>query len=268
VAHDSYAGYSDPKVRVGSSDLKVVLKEHGSLHGIVTTSDGKPVESFAIQASNPATKDPRKQPKPQNFTAADGSFEYHGVPGGIYGDPRAQYFRGDRGRGVEEGESVDLRMVVLQVGGRVNGQVIDSVSKRPIEGASSITQGSSRFASRTDASTASGGPAASPIQTTGADGSFNFVGLKGGALSLRISHDGFVTRKVDDVNPDVAEKSQDLVVELDQGGEITGTVFDSEGKPRAGMSVYLIGPEATSTDAADRQRRKIPVQESTPEASP
>ncbi len=258
VAHDSFSTYTSEKIKVGSADLKIVLKEHGSLRGTVITSEGKVVESFSVQAQNPATKDPRKQPKSQTFTPPDGSFEYKGVPGGVY----TVYVRAPQYSAatladvkVEEGESVDLGQIILEVGGKVNGKVVDAVTKRPLEGARvQITQGSSRFL-RTDPSNTTGGPLPNPVQVTGADGGFAFVGLKGGALTLRVSLDGYVSRKVDDVNPDVADKSQGLVIEIDQGGEINGTVFDAEGKPKAGMPVYLMSEDASAnqTQQSDRE---------------
>jgi hypothetical protein len=256
VRHDNFALYSDSKARVGTKDMNIVMKEHGRIQGNVVTSDGKSVESFTVQAQNPNTKDPRKQPKSQTFTNADGGFEYKGVPGGNYTlYIRAPQFSATTVPNVKvvEGETLELGQIVLQSGGRVTGKVIDSASKRPVEGARvQITQGSSRFVS--GGAAPAGGLSPNPVQSTAADGSFAFAGLKGGALSLRILHDSYVSRKIDDVNPDVADKSQDLVIELDQGGEIIGSVLDQAGKPLAGMNVYLIGEDtsANQTQPTDK----------------
>lgn len=248
VTHENYVAWSDPKVRVGASDVQVVLKEMGSLHGIVVTSDGKPVEvSFTVQAQNPAMKDPRKQPKSQNFTSPDGSFDYKGVPAGTYSvqvkaPPFAVASIADVRVG--DGEAVDLGTIELQAGGRVFGKVVAADTRQPVEGVRvQIAQGSSRFMST---GTATGGSAPNPIQTTGADGTFAFNGLKSGNLSLRITHEGYLSRKLDDVNPDDSSKSQDLVIELEQGGEISGTVYDSNATARAGIDVYLIGEDAST----------------------
>ena len=145
---------------------------------------------------------------------------------------------------VGEGEAVDLGQVELPVGGVVFGQVLDASTSRPIPGARvQIVQGSNRFLR---ADTVTGGSAAnqSPLQTTDSDGRFKFTGLKSGTLSLKVSQSGYVSRNVDGVNPDLAEKSQDLLVELESGGEITGVVLDKSGKPRGGMAVYLISGDA------------------------
>ncbi|MBI4602943.1 MAG: carboxypeptidase regulatory-like domain-containing protein [Planctomycetes bacterium] len=255
VSHDSFVGYSNPKVRVGTSDLQVVLKELGILVGRVVTADGKPVEAFTVQAQSLSTKDPRKQPKPQTFSPADGAFEYRGVPGGVYSvQVRAPQYSATTlaDTNVPEGERVDLGDIVLNVGGIVTGTVVDSVSKAPVEGARvQIMQGSSRFLK---ADPTAGAGAANPVQTTGKDGTFSFSSMKGGAVTLRVTHPDYVARKVDDVNPDVAEKSQDLVIEMDQGGEITGIVLDADGKPRAGISVYLISSDTSANQTTQTDK--------------
>ena len=248
VSHESYSGYSSEKVRVGTADLQVVLNELGTLKGVVVTPDGQPVESFTVQPQSPNEgKDPKKRLKAQTFSPTDGSFEYHGVPGGVY----TVYIRSPQysavtlsGVKVGEGEAVDLGQVELPVGGVVFGQVVDASTSRPIPGARvQIVQGSNRFLR---ADTVTGGSAAnqSPLQTTDSDGRFKFTGLKSGTLSLKVSQSGYVSRNVDGVNPDLAEKSQDLLVELESGGEITGVVLDKSGKPRGGMAVYLISGDA------------------------
>ncbi|HVR75462.1 MAG TPA: carboxypeptidase-like regulatory domain-containing protein [Planctomycetota bacterium] len=247
VAHDNFARYSNAQVRVGTT-LEVVLKELGSLQGVVITADGNPIEAFTIQAQNPAsTRDPRKGPKSQTINSADGSFIYRGVPAGTFTVfvnaplysaatiPDVMVF---------EGQTVDLGAIVLQPGSIVTGSVIDASNQSPIAGARvQIVQGSSRFLKGGDAGANAGG---NPIQVTAADGTFRFTNLKSGNLSLKVSNDGYVTEKVDEVNPGVAQKSQDLVIALGRGGEVSGQVLGGDGRPRAGMPVYLIGSETGS----------------------
>lgn len=262
VSHPSYAGYSSENVRVGSSDLQVVLKELGGIRGVVVGPGGEAVDTFTVQAqSEAAQRDPRKAPKAQTFTptGGDGAFEYRGIASGVYTvNIRSPQFSAASipAVAVADGEVVDLGKIVLEAGGVVFGKVVDGASGLPIAGARvQITQGSSRFIRSAAANIA--GASTSPVQTTGADGGFRFTNLKGGSLSLRISQDGYVTSTVNDVNPDSAPSSQNLVLELSQGGEITGQVLGADGKARAGMTVYLMGedPGTNASTATDRDGR-------------
>ena len=59
---------------------------------------------------------------------------------------------------------------------------------------------------------------------TDAQGLFEFRNLKGGSVSLQITSKGYVTKRVDDLDPNVAEKSRDLRIVLEQGAEVTRRV--------------------------------------------
>jgi hypothetical protein len=92
--------------------------------------------------------------------------------------------------------------------------------------------------------------ASNPIQFTDATGRFRYGGLKGGNLTLRVTHQEYLSKELPNVNPDTARSSRGLVIPLETGGEIVGKVLDSAGKPRANVPVYLIGSDSASNQTA------------------
>lgn len=256
VTHSRFGGYSNEKVSVTESDLEIVLKELGRLRGVVLDPDGEAVISFAVDPQKPeGARGSRKRLKPQTFSPPDGAFEYTGVPDGIYTIAiRAPAYAAVTIPNVEitEGQTFDLGEVILKAGGLVNGTVIDSLNGEPLQGASvQVVQGSSRFMKDAGSQTGSN----DPLQKTDINGAFAFSRLKSGNLSLRISSPGYVTRKIENVNPDSAEAAQNLSIELDQSSEIRGVVLDIEGNAKVSMSVFLMGanPGGNQRTQTDRQ---------------
>jgi len=261
VTHENFGTYSDESVSAVASGLEIVLKEHARLRGVVFAPDGKTVPSFAVDPQEPEdSRHARKKLKPQTFSPPDGAFEYTGLPGGVYTiSIRSPEYAAVTipNVTVEEGQTLDLGAVTLVTGGIVNGVVVDSRNGAPLGGASvKIVQGSTRFMK--DENSPPGSYA--PQQETDNNGRFSFARLKGGNLSLRVSHPGYVTRRIPRVNPDSASAAQNLTLELDQSGEISGVVVDSTGKARVSMSVFLMGGgrrgknQRTQTDRQGRFR--------------
>jgi protocatechuate 3,4-dioxygenase beta subunit len=261
VSHGNFGGYSAEKVRVGQKNLAVVLKELGRIRGLVVNSEGAPVESFSVQPQAPEAKGKASRLKAETFSAKDGAFEYKGVPAGTYTvHVRSPQYSAANVANIQvaEGEVVDLQAVVLEVGGLVSGRVIDAATGNPLEGVRvQIVQGANRFVAPSPDTATGAATSGNPIQTTGTDGAFQFSGLKGGNLSLRFSHPEFVTLKRDDINPDIAERSKDLEIALEKGGEIVGQVVGGDGQARGGMPVYLIGgsPGRNQTQQTDSDGR-------------
>lgn len=256
VSHGSYGSFSDQKVAVGTTDLEVVLRGLAILTGTVIGADGTLIDSFVVQPQLAAAgTDVRKQLRSENFSSADGSFEYKGLQAGNYTvQVRAMGYATTTidAVGVNEGEVVDLGAIELQVGGVVDGTVVDALTQRAVPNARvQIVQGSSRFVAT---SAAGGVESSNPIQFTDSSGHFRFAGLKGGNLTLRVTHQDFVSRELPNVNPDAASSSQGLVISLETGGEVLGTVVDGRGQPRSNMPVYLIGSSASSNQTAKTDR--------------
>ena len=117
--------------------------------------------------------------------------------------------------------------------GRITGRVVRAGTNDPVANAKvRVAAGLSRFKDRSL-------PTSKPQQSTEASGAFVFTGLKDGPVTLEVSHAEFGTRRVEGVDTQVAEKSLDLLIELEQAGEISGVVQD----PRA---YGALGPDGVS----------------------
>ncbi|MEM7262676.1 MAG: carboxypeptidase-like regulatory domain-containing protein [Planctomycetota bacterium] len=240
VSHNEFATTELEAVKVGDETIEVSMNSLGRLIGEVVDPNGEPVISFAVHpqptGNSASARRARAYLKPKNFS--DGNFEYRGVPAGKYNiQVRSPLYSAATVAEVEvgEGEVIELPVIRLQEGGRVTGVVVAGANGAPVAGAKvKVVQGLSRFKERTS-------PTSKPIQTTGADGSFVFTGLKDGTLTLEVSHPDYGSTRVPGVNTQVAAKSIDLEVTLEQGGVINGVVVDDTGAPAANVWVYLRG---------------------------
>jgi protocatechuate 3,4-dioxygenase beta subunit len=263
VKHEDYDVYFNPRVRMSPNEFVVVLKTLGRIGGVVLDPSGNPLPSFTVQPQTLEQQvDPRKRPRAKTFSPSDGRFEYGGLHEGVY----TVYIRSPQysaatlqGVRVVAGEVADIGEVILQDGGLVTGRVVEAGTEIGIAGAQvRVTQGAG-FVSGAVGPGEDGGAGRS-VQVTAADGSFSFSGLKEGVLTLEVSHNDFVRQRMTGVDLKLVEKSQNLRIELERGGEITGSVADPSGRPRTGMSVYLVSQggagrnQTTMTDNGGRFR--------------
>lgn len=246
VQHAEYDSWLGEEVEVGERELQVVLEPLGRVRGVVVDPRGQPVTSFSVQPQ-PTAAQPgvRARLRSRTVTNAEGLFEYGGVPDGVYDVyVRSPRFAATKVPGVEvrKGEVADLGEIALDEGGRVTGRVLASGDGSAVSGARvRIVQGLSRFMDRRS-------PDAKPVQVTGADGRFEFNGLKSGTLTLEVKHTDFVVERITGVDPQNVETSRDLVVELDVGAEVVGFVSDATGAAQRGMQVYLMSQGGSSRD--------------------
>src|SRR5690606_30458384 len=173
--------------------------------------------------------------------------DYAGVPEGVYdvsiGAPSYATVR-LAGQVIRGADIVDLGEIVLEEGGRIAGRVVEAGTGRAIAGADvRIVQGAARFRDRSS-------PTANPLQRSAADGSFTFTDLKEGNVTLEVAHAAFGTVRQAGVNPQLAE-SLEILIEMERGGIIEGTVLDVNGRPVDGMWVYL-GTDNRRTPTNDR----------------
>ena len=259
VVDNSYGGFVDEEVKVGTEDLEIVLKELGKLVGTVEIGGDSELKSFSVHPQLTGDRsDPRKELKSKTFSfGEDGTFEYTGVTAGEYvvhvGAPSFAAATIENVV-VKEGESVDLGSILLEVGGMITGQIIDPDTGDPISQARvQVVQGTSRFLK----GVGNEGGKGKATQITDTEGYFSFTNLRGGELSLRVTKNGYSSRVVEGVNPDVGASSKELKIELSHGAQISGVVVGKAGSPERRMPVYLIGAtpqqnQSTNTDNRGR----------------
>ncbi|MCZ6796052.1 MAG: carboxypeptidase-like regulatory domain-containing protein, partial [Planctomycetota bacterium] len=255
VTHEEYGSYEAEEVAVGTTDLEVTLSALGRVIGLVLDPDGQPAISFSVHpqpvGDSATSARSRRKVKSKTFNTTDGAFDYGGIPDGVY-DVHVRvplYSTVTRAEvRVVSGEVVDLGEIILEEGGQVTGHVLAAATRSPVAGARvRIVQGLSRFKDRKSSTAAA-------VQVTGTDGSFAFTGLRDGTLSLEVTHQDFVRKRVSNVDTQVATKSRDLLIELEQGGEISGAVVDANGRGQVGMQVYLM-----SKGGSSRNNRSTPT---------
>jgi hypothetical protein len=103
--------------------------------------------------------------------------------------------------------------------------------------------------------------------STGPDGAFAIFGLPAGEYHIAVDHPDYVFATANAVIE--ADKEHEVVIELDQGGRLEGTVTDSAGRPLEGTHVYFLDPKTagpighrleTYTDVSGNYRiSSIPV---------
>ena len=144
--------------------------------------------------------------------------------------------------------------MVLEEGGKLSGTVVDSQGGRPVAGAQvRVLGGLVKFNS--PASTGgSRSPGDQSVAVTDARGGFEFRNLKPGTVSIQITARGYVTKRVEDLDSNIAEKSRDLRIPLELGAEIEGTVIDADGNAKNGVSVYLTGVGEMANNPDSNQR--------------
>ncbi|MGE5716240.1 MAG: carboxypeptidase regulatory-like domain-containing protein, partial [Acidobacteriota bacterium] len=249
------------------SDLAIVMKSAGTVHGRVEDADTKkPVTDFSVGRSGGRGGMGGIQIAiggrggDQSFQSEDGTFELTDVPAGKWTiRASAAGYRAAEVSGVEVGEGETKEGVVLSLkrGGGISGHVTDqrgaSVANAAIAWHPAESQGGGMGAMV--ARMIGGGAGGST--TSDADGRFQFDGLPDGRVTLTATHPDFVETSRD-VDP---AKEPSVEVTLGSGASISGTVVGSDGSTGIpGALVQLneegdtagfgAGSESTRTDGA------------------
>jgi hypothetical protein len=221
----------------------LVLEAGSVVHGRVVDEAGAPVEGVHVRwemvnfdRGFELTFAPLLIQAIEGFdfptTDAEGRF----VAGPFPGSPRfrMQLFKtgfAER-RAYWDGSSTAELEIVLKRGSAVEGIVVDAVAKRP------VTRFTIRGESRVD--TQEGAPGAwNPFGggqlVEDPKGHFRVPAVKPGKRSLVFSAEGYQSREIDGLAVEAGNDLLGLIVQLDPGASLRGTVVDEDGAPVAGV---------------------------------
>jgi len=127
--------------------------------------------------------------------------------------------------------------VPLERGLEISGRVVDDAGA-PVPGARVSVSTWRHF----DAALM---PGRNAVVESDADGRFDAAGVEGGELSLRASAEGYLRGAVDLGRRANGESINDVVVRLDRGATVSGTVAWPDGAPAAGAEVRVAAPGRT-----------------------
>ncbi len=245
--HDAYAP-SDP-VTADGARVSVRLKAGGSIAGFVVEPSGGPVTAFyvGIESFTPSTGDREfsvRSGTSRPFQDDGGAFKLEKLAPGSY-----VLSVGAEGRGPVRSSSIEVRAgqltdrirITLTRGGTVEGQVFEEDPRRPVPGARVSFD-----------MTTSTHPEDRAV-TSDAEGHFRLENAPPGAFSLRIQHEGHVTRLVTGlrVAPE-ATLQQDIALHLagDGGASLEfGGIGALVGQTREGLAFSGVFPASPAGQA-------------------
>lgn len=236
------AGYS--KVRlfeqpVNHDGIDFVLEAFGSIRGKVYTQSGESLRAFSV-SPRLVDVDGRAKARVPAMTVNNesGDYQFDGLQPGIY-----EVMIGAPGYApatlenvvVQSSRVTELPVTYLGEGGRISGTVYDARTGEPVAGATvTVVGGNRHFLPRAD--TQPDSPRTRRDQaTTGADGTFEIIGLSSGQVTLKFEHRSYMEEVMRDVQSGIAG----LEVAMTSGGTIEGIVLHPGGKPAAGTQILL-----------------------------
>jgi protocatechuate 3,4-dioxygenase beta subunit len=228
-------------VETGVDDVSIVLARQASIEGqVVDAATGRPVPSFEARAridrealrGRGGDRHERAQ-----ATARDpeGRFRIDGLrPGTYVVEVVARGYKTARRDRIEAGPSTAQVSFDLERGLSLEGTVVDADDNRPIVGATVEVFGL-------------------PAVATDPEGRFRLEGLEE-SINLQVDHPHYLNERLIEIDP---ETSGDLLVRLQRGGSLEGSVYDGDGVPLPGAVVRSEnwpGQRETFADAAGRYR--------------
>lgn len=232
----SYAHTREPVIaRAGDVDVKLVLAGGGMVRGRVVRESGEPITFFKVDF--------------REVRDAGGAFEVpyrHRAEGYMLFE--AEGHAATR-RKVEskDGADVDLGDVVLSKGRTVSGKVLDARTKAPLAGALVDVGGVELI----------GRPGLRNSLETGAvetraDGTFTLPHVETTPLGIFATLDGYRVGE----RP-LGPGEDDVVLLLDPGAVVTGTVVDASGKPVNRAIVAAVGAKARLEAFTEKGRYRL-----------
>ncbi len=245
------SGYeADPLLKVEAGDTNVTIQvfEQGSVTGrVVDASTGRPVETFNCTARvvHPTNNAFGAVVSRGSFRGrTDGSFELANLSENTYvvqADAEGYASSFSDPFTVTQGMATPDVVVRLSQGGTLRGKVVDSYSGDPVVGAVVSTNENNYIDS--DFTRLLGGMVATAMSKktakTDKEGEFTLDLLTPGVYQVRIDHDAYTPVVRNDVTVGSGGVDDFGTVLMTRGASIHGTVFSADGRPAAGLNVYL-----------------------------
>jgi 5-hydroxyisourate hydrolase-like protein (transthyretin family) len=223
-----------PRMAAGPEAAKTQLSGR-----VVDGATGAPVPDFTIVALRETRLPALPGAVVREVHDPDGRFQLAGLPSGGYSiTALASGFAAGRKVGIEVGELAPAESLVFELdrGGRVRGRVVDAETGEPIDGAIVLSESDTPL-SYLWSSLAQLPEKGATGLTTRADGAFDFLHLSAGIQQLRASKPGFAPVWSDPIPLAVGRDVSGVVLKMQHGGGIRGTVRSSTGAPLPGITV-------------------------------
>ncbi|TAJ07730.1 MAG: hypothetical protein EPO68_16035, partial [Planctomycetota bacterium] len=265
---DRHVGGKAPPLRAADAQsveaAVIVLKEGPLVKGRVVDAAGAPVAGVLVRwdlvdwesLQFDLTLAPLLTQAVEGFDFPRTDDEGRFVAGAFAGDPphRIDFFKtgfafkNKRWDPQQDGAEIE---VVLSRGGSIEGVVMDAEKAEP------ITEFSISGGGRID--TESGGPGAMNPFTGGQwvedpSGRFVVPAIEPGKQTLVFEAPGYPPKTVSDIEVKAGAATKGVIVELESGGVVRGTIIDGEGKPVASAQVFAQAQDGRSRPRGRRAR--------------
>ncbi|QSQ14118.1 carboxypeptidase-like regulatory domain-containing protein [Myxococcus landrumensis] len=208
--HDEQ-GESEVLAKAGDTDVTLVMRYQGGIRGRLVREDRSPIIAFKL--NDREWRDPRGDFHLAVRTPGLTTLSLE-VPG---------LTRVVRDIQVHPGQDVDLGEVVLEMGHRLRGRVLDARTSEPVSGAGvevHLPSSSSAAPGQRDS--------ALPLATTKTDmgGTFELSPLERGPLEVKVTHRRYLPHEARQDSGDAP-----LEVRLTRRPRVEGTLVDRDGQP-------------------------------------
>ena len=228
-------------VKAPSSDLVVELKysEKPKLEGVVVDAKtGSPLRHFRARVRKLSTlRGPNyvQQNRWVEFREPRGVFSFEVVGPGVYQvQAAADGFAWTWSAQINTDEN---RPVTIQLGagGSVRGTVTDDQGERIASAAvTALSRAGGSMPTEADVFVSQDGSV-----LTDANGVFVLENLVPGSETIKVSHDDYCFAVVRDIEVVDARTTEGVNVALSKGGAVEGCVYDAQGKPQPGVTLFF-----------------------------
>lgn len=232
--------------------LQLTCAEKPRLYGkVVDVTSKKPLGEFELRVRKLETlRGPGYSQSDQWFTfeGNNGAFEIEVVGPGIYDiQAKAEGYAPTWSQRINTDENSEVVINLYAGGGSIKGQVLNEDGK-PIDGATVIPLSK---ASGTSYSTRQAFVSEEGAVRTNQTGEYLLTGLPSGFETLKIIHPDYAYVIKDDIEVKAGQCTGNINVILPKGGIIEGMVYNQNGEPQGGVTIYAqdeIGHITTSND--------------------